>query len=122
MPNTGTAAREVTDVASRVLIQSGFEPQMSISIASERLLICVITIGYDRDRDGEDDRATACFRRLLEEMLARGYPPYRLPVSAMDEVCGDSGFSRAVSAIKATLDPRGILAPGRYTPPVTLHD
>jgi 4-cresol dehydrogenase (hydroxylating) len=116
VPNTGTAAREVTDLASCVLLESGFEPQLSISVASERLLVCVITIGYDRDRDGEDARASACFRRLLQEMLARGYPPYRLPVSAMDEFGGDSGFASAVSAIKRALDPEGILAPGRYTP------
>jgi 4-cresol dehydrogenase (hydroxylating) len=105
-----------------VLLESGFEPQMSISIATARLLVCVITIGYDRDGDGEDARASACFRRLLHEMLARGYPPYRLPVSAMDEVAGDPGFARTVSAIKATLDPRGILAPGRYTSSLTLRD
>lgn len=115
-PNTGAAAREVTDLASRVLLDAGFEPQLSISVATERLLVCVITIGYDRDVAGEDGRATACFRLLLREMLARGYPPYRLPVSAMDEVGGDPGFARAVSAIKHALDPRAVLAPGRYTP------
>jgi len=121
MPNTGVAAREVTDLATRVLLEWGFEPQLSISIASERLLVCVITISYDREIDGEDDRAAGCFRRLLQEMLARGYPPYRLPVSAMDEVGGDSAFARTAAAIKATLDPLGILAQGRYTPPFTLH-
>jgi 4-cresol dehydrogenase (hydroxylating) len=116
MPNTGAAARDVTDVAARVLLDSGFEPQMSISVASERLLACIITIGYDRDVEGEDARAAGCFERLLQEMLARGYPPYRLPVTAMADVdAADSGFARTVKAIKRALDPDGILAPGRYT-------
>jgi len=114
LPNTGAAAREVTSLASRLLLEHGFEPQMSISMATERTLVCVITIAYDRDVPGEDGRATACYRQLLDELLARGYPPYRLPVTSMESFGASSGFTRTVETLKRALDPQGILAPGRY--------
>jgi 4-cresol dehydrogenase (hydroxylating) flavoprotein subunit len=115
LPNTGAAAAEVTTLASRVLLEHGFEPQMSISVATERMLVCVITISYDRDVAGEDERASACYRRLVQDLLGRGYPPYRLPVSSMDTVSDRSTFADTVAAIKAALDPGNIIAPGRYS-------
>ena len=57
LPNTGAHAIEVTRLATEVLLDHGFEPQMSISLATERSAICVITISYDREVAGEDDRA-----------------------------------------------------------------
>ena len=78
VPNTGADAAAVTGLVTRLLLEHGFEPQMSLSIATERMLICVITISYDRDVPGEDERALACYRALSEELVAQGYPPYRL--------------------------------------------
>ena len=108
LPCTGTAAREVTALASRLLLEHGFEPQMSISMATERTLVCVITISYDRELAGEDARARDCYRRLLDALLERGYPPYRLPVSSMHAASAGRGYDRAVAAIKASFDPQGI--------------
>jgi 4-cresol dehydrogenase (hydroxylating) len=122
LPNTGAAADEVTTLASRVLLEHGFEPQMSISIATARMLVCVVTISYDRAVQGEDESADACFRQLLYELLDRGYPPYRLPVTAMDAVGVPSAFTRTVAAIRAALDVRDIVAPGRYTSATALRD
>jgi 4-cresol dehydrogenase (hydroxylating) len=117
LPNTGAAASEVTALASRILLEHGFDPQMSISMASERMLVCVITISYDREVHGEDARAAACYRQLLGALIDCGYPPYRLPVTSMAAVEGQSVFSDAVAAIKSALDPHGILSPGRYSRP-----
>jgi 4-cresol dehydrogenase (hydroxylating) len=114
LPNTGQDARAVSRLAEDVLLGHGFEPQMSISLASERSLICVITISYDRSVPGEDERALACHRVLTERLLTLGYPPYRLPVGAMHYMAGQDEYSDALKQLKATLDPNGILAPGRY--------
>jgi 4-cresol dehydrogenase (hydroxylating) len=45
-----------------------------------------------------------------------GYYSYRLGVQSMAEVSGDNGYNHLLSLLKATLDPHGILAPGRYQP------
>ena len=116
LPNTGAHAMEVTQLATDVLLAHRFEPQMSLSLSSERSAICVITISYDRDEAGEDERALECYRALSEQLLARGYPPYRLNVASMSAVSAQGGYADVLRSLKAVLDPNGVLAPGRYEP------
>jgi 4-cresol dehydrogenase (hydroxylating) len=117
VPNTGADVTHVTELATSVLLAHGFEPQMSISLATERSVICVISISYDRELDGEDERASHCYRTLTEQLIARGYPPYRLNVGSMNFLSTDEDdYARLLGALKRTLDPKGVLAPGRYEP------
>jgi 4-cresol dehydrogenase (hydroxylating) len=113
VPNTGEHALAVAGLVDRLLLEHGFEPQMSISLATERTLVCVITISYDRQVDGEDERAMACYQALSNELLARGYPPYRLSLARMAAGGGET-YQRLLEVLKGAVDPRGILAPGRY--------
>ena len=80
------------------------------------MLICVITISYDRALPGEDERALTCYRVLSEALFAGGYPPYRLSVAGMSQVDEGTTYGITLSAIKAALDPNRVLAPGRYQP------
>jgi 4-cresol dehydrogenase (hydroxylating) len=114
VPSTGRHATEVARLTKDLLLRHGFEPQMSVLLATERTLVCVITISYDRDVPGEDERALECYRALGEELLARGYPPYRLSVASMAGLDGQPAYDRVVRSLKTALDPNGILAPGRY--------
>jgi 4-cresol dehydrogenase (hydroxylating) len=116
VPNTGRDATEVTRLARAVLLNHGFEPQLSLSLATERTLTCVITISYDRHVSGEDTRANVCHAELVNELMARGYPPYRLNLQSMKALAGDGAYADALRSIKSALDPNGILAPGRYEP------
>ena len=104
----------VARLANESLLNHGFEPQMSISLATERSLICVITISYDRSVPGEDQRAISCHTELTEQLLALGYPPYRLNVRSMGYVDNCPTYAGVLSDLKAVLDPNGVLAPGRY--------
>lgn len=123
LPNTGVAAREITRLAADILLSHGFEPQVSLSLATERMSICVITISYDRDQPGEDERALRCYRELEEASLAGGFPPYRLSVASATERFAptEDGYGGAVAALKAAWDPAGVLAPGRYGIETPLH-
>jgi 4-cresol dehydrogenase (hydroxylating) len=116
VPNTNADITEVTDIATKTLLRHGFEPQISISLATERTSICVITISYDRDVPGEDTRALECNDDLLRQLLARGYPPYRLSLASMRCLGDQPPYADALRTLKAALDPNGILAPGRYEP------
>jgi 4-cresol dehydrogenase (hydroxylating) flavoprotein subunit len=116
LPNTGPHALEVTRLATGILLDHGFEPQMSLSLATERSSICVITISYDREAPGEDGRALACYRALVEALLARGYPPYRLPVTGMSYWQVEAAYAGVLRQVRRALDPRLVLSPGRYDP------
>ena len=76
----------------------------------------MITISYDRDVTGEDERALECYRALSAQLLSRGYPPYRLNVASMASVSAEGPYADVLRRLKSVLDPNGILAPGRYEP------
>ena len=115
VPNTGHDAAAVTQLASDTLLAHGFEPQISLSLATERSMICVITISFDRAVEGEDARALRCYHALMGALLAAGYPPYRLNVGSMQYGEGNSEeYGDTLRRLKQALDPGGVLAPGRY--------
>ena len=114
VPNTGNDLASVTRLASDTLLTFGFEPQMAISLATERTAICVITISYDRAEPGADARALDCYRALTQLLIVAGYPPYRLNVNSSTAFEGHPEYAETLRALKTALDPNGILAPGRY--------
>ena len=112
-PATHATRGRPTLVGDHPAAGHGFEPQISVSLATERTLICVITISYDRHIPGEDERALTCYRRLNERLLSLGYPPYRWSVVSGEQDGASSAFDRMLRVVTAALDPNGILAPGR---------
>jgi 4-cresol dehydrogenase (hydroxylating) len=114
VPASGPHVAVATGEAERVLLAHGFEPQISVSMATERSVVCIVTIGFDRSVPGQDAAALQCYRTVTETLAGLGYPPYRLNVSAMDLVTGDEAYDRAIDAVRSAWDPGRILAPGRY--------
>jgi 4-cresol dehydrogenase (hydroxylating) flavoprotein subunit len=119
-PMEGAHAVRLAALAEGTLLQAGFEPQISFTLLTERSLACVISISFDRDVPGEDQRAMDCYFNLRRRLEAEGYYSYRLGIADMgthfDPAGTDSGYGRLLSTIGEALDPNGILAPGRYVP------
>ena len=101
-------------LASSSLLEFGFEPMISLTLIGDRTVACVISIAYDRDVPGEDARAASCYAALQRSLSENGYQPYRLGIQSMDGQQPEDGFSQMLRAIKSTLDPLSVLAPGRY--------
>jgi 4-cresol dehydrogenase (hydroxylating) len=83
-------------------------------LITERALICVISITYDREMPGEDQRAMDCYAELQKQLSGKGYTPYRLGIQSMGEMNAQGTYARFLEGIKRAADPAGILAPGRY--------
>jgi 4-cresol dehydrogenase (hydroxylating) flavoprotein subunit len=114
-PMMGAQAVTLTELAERLLLKHGFEPQISITLLTERSLSCVISITYDREIEGEDEKATTCYRDLRDQMEQHGYYSYRLGVSSMPMRGVDPAYSQLLHTLKKAVDPNNILAPGRYS-------
>lgn len=114
VPNTGHHARRVTQAVSGLVLESGFEPAISLTMLTDRSLSCIICLTYDREQPGEDAAAMSCYRRLLRTLAELGYHSYRLSVASMDSAAGSAEYTKVLQRIKNSLDPAGILAPGRY--------
>jgi 4-cresol dehydrogenase (hydroxylating) len=71
---------------------------------------------FNRADPDENGRADRCYRRLAREFANRGIGVGRSPIDYqadhMDMLV--SSFKTTTQAIKAALDPNGIIAPGRY--------
>ncbi|HEY1754154.1 MAG TPA: FAD-binding oxidoreductase [Bryobacteraceae bacterium] len=113
-PAEGGHAKILASLASEILLRHGFEPMLSITLITDRALICVISITYDREAPGEDDRAMSCYSELQRQLSAKGYVPYRLGIQSMGEMNAEGVYARFLDAIKRAADPADILAPGRY--------
>jgi 4-cresol dehydrogenase (hydroxylating) flavoprotein subunit len=114
-PAQGGHAQRLAEIATEILLEHGFEPMLSFTLVSERALTCVVSIGYDRDVPGEDDRAMNCYRELQQTLMANGYFSYRAGVQSMLEMTRHEEYNRLLGRIKNAVDPRNILAPGRYS-------
>lgn len=114
-PTSGEHATRVWQIVREIMLQHGFEPAVSITFISERALDCVVNISYDRDVDGEDAKAMACYDELLAKLCAQGYYPYRLGIQAQGKLPdSNSSYLDFVQRIRSSMDPNSILAPGRY--------
>jgi len=113
-PNDGAAAEQLTELVCARVLAHGFEPAISLTMISGRALACIISLTYDRDIAGEDERAMACYRQLVRVLADHGYHSYRLAVGMMSAMGEPGPYMDLLDGIKNAIDPRGILAPGRY--------
>lgn len=113
-PLQGAEVAQMTGICIATLLQHGFEPMISLTLMTERTVGCVVSIIYDRDVPGEDERAKACHEELLKRLIASGYYPYRLGIQSMPVMQHAGPFGQFLKRLKKELDPGHILAPGRY--------
>jgi 4-cresol dehydrogenase (hydroxylating) len=113
-PASGRHASKLTALASGILLDRGFEPMISLTMITERSLACVVSIAFDRELAGEDARALDCYHHLMERLAANGYYSYRLGLLSMARGEQPDSYSDLLRELKRTMDPAGILAPGRY--------
>ena len=111
----GEAVAGCARIVEQILPEFGFEPIVSFQGISPRCVYAVISIIYDRDRAGDDDRAERCYKTLIQKMNRNGFYPYRLGISSMDFLDPpDDDSAQLFRLLKRGLDPNDILAPGRY--------
>ncbi len=115
-PAQGEHVEAIARVAYDILLSGGFEPMLSITLLTERSASCVISMTYNRRVAGEDEKARACYDRLLKTLAEQGYYSYRLGIQGMAQMAGGQGYNRFLRDLKNAFDPNNILSPSRYIP------
>jgi 4-cresol dehydrogenase (hydroxylating) len=116
VPFTGRDVARAVKLAERAMRAHGFDPILAIrATQGPRALVVLAFITWDREVKADDARALACYSDLSDTLAAAGYHAYRDVGPATVARPKTSAAHRALTRrIKNALDPRGILAPGRY--------
>jgi 4-cresol dehydrogenase (hydroxylating) len=108
----------ITEAFETIMSAHGFAPALSLRAIDGRSLRLVAGLFGDRDRPGDDARATAC-AEALHALMARNGIPVGRRTSAQEvgqDLDQNPGDARLARALKRALDPDEILAPGRGIP------
>jgi 4-cresol dehydrogenase (hydroxylating) flavoprotein subunit len=115
VPSTGEHARAIVDLMRPIYHRHGFDFPITMTLITERALCCVTNISFDRANPEQTQRATACYEALFDALMKAGYPPYRTGPGGFAKLRqADDTFWDVCGAIKAALDPGGVISPGRY--------
>jgi len=117
LPNTGDSARELLALLEPIYARHGFEALVTFTMITERAMICVTNLAFDKRQSEEASRAEACYDELIDAMIDSGYIPYRTGPAGYSKLTrAPSVFWDVTTQIKQALDPDGVISPGRYVP------
>lgn len=118
LPCKGKVVHDAAQLIESTCSDYGFETNLGFLMLTERTIVIIGGLVFDRDQRDEDERAFRCHNELLSSFIERGWSPHRLGIQSMDRMQqADAGLLQLMRSLKADLDPNGILAPGRYQSP-----
>lgn len=117
LPAEGAEAETVLKLSEPIFQRFGFDVLVSFTFLTERSLVAIFNIAYDKSASKETERASECYEELFQKFMDAGYLPYRVGLESMSALSrSPSVFWDVASDLKRTFDPDGIISPGRYVP------
>lgn len=114
-PMVGKVANEFQKLCRRIYEEHGLD-YMVMNVCGPRFARGLHVIAFNREDEDERRRADACYRKMSEAVASRGVFVGRAPIDYHGFHMAQTmpAFRDSCAAIKAALDPAGIIAPGRY--------
>lgn len=117
LPAEGAVSRDAVCRVEEIYGKHGFAPLITLNMADDRSVEMVINLAFDRDDAARVKAAHACNDELTAAFVRDGLIPYRVGIQSMAQVVDKADpFWQTVRDLKGSLDPNGIIAPGRYCP------
>ena len=119
LPSTGRDASTFLDVVTPIFKGHGFETLVTFTMITERAMIAITNVAFDKAEPEESARARACYDALMDAVICAGYYPYRVSLTGMPKLRDKNDtFWQVAEDIKRALDPKDIISRGRYVPPL----
>jgi len=120
VPMTGRDAQALLDAVKPIYAHYAFECLVTFTMITERAMIAILNVVFDKAAPEEAAAAMACYDALMKAIMAAGYVPYRVGLRGMPKLAqaGDV-FWQVASQVKRVLDPDDLIARGRYIPPLS---
>lgn len=117
LPMEAAAVERFRAMVAEICPRFGMEPLVTLTTLSEHCFDATVPLLFDRRNDAQRAAARACWQALVEEGIGCGFAPYRLNIDAMADMGARIPvYWQTVGRLKASLDPSGVIAPGRYSP------
>lgn len=110
LPLEGAAVQAALDIVGRTVAPEGLVSRLEVSVVSATTVLLMTAIWFKRDAEGIA-RMRHAHSALRSGLLAAGFHPAR---DGIDAICASGTEPGALAQLKAALDPKGILSPGRY--------
>ena len=114
-PMDGKITNEFQRICRSIYEDHGLDYTV-MNVCGPRFARGLHVITFNREDEEEGRRADACYRRMSEAVARRGVFVGRAPLDYHDFHMAQTmaAFRTACDAIKRALDPKGVIAPGRY--------
>ena len=116
IPFTGSAVARSQDLLAQVHAETGVQPGSTINALDPDVIDLVVSFRFPRT-ESDAARAHRALDRTYELFAEAGFHPYRLDSEHhqwVDRLDADPAARAFVRRLKQTLDPRQVIAPGRY--------
>jgi FAD binding domain len=115
LPFEGKATIAVVSCMEKLSLAYGFEPNITLLCVTPRQIDAATLLIYDRDEQKDEARALECHDEMMAALIEQGHFPYRLGIQSMHLLPRPTDDSAQLHRIlKRALDPRDVLASGRY--------
>ncbi|KAH6685763.1 hypothetical protein F5X68DRAFT_222685 [Plectosphaerella plurivora] len=116
-PATGVDANKQYEMVKRRFTEFGFD-YIGTFVVGWRELHHIVCLTFDKTNPEQRKAAHRCIELLIDDAAAEGYGEYRTHLCFMDQIASVYNWNgRAMlkfnELLKDTLDPNGILAPGK---------
>lgn len=119
MPMQGEHALKVLGIAEPIFAKHGFDMVVSLILLTERSVVAIFNVAFDKSVEGENEAGSACYEELVDALLDSGYVIYRSGLQGMPKLHrGQDVYWDVARRIKEALDPDDIISRGRYIPPL----
>lgn len=115
LPMNGQFVARLISEMTALAAECGFQLFVTINIETENSLVAIANLLFDRASAAESIRAQDCADRLHAHIRSHRLEVYRARADMMPSIVDPSSpYWQTVAKLKQSLDPDGVIAPGRY--------
>ena len=119
MPMLGKEPLKVQSIVEPIFTAHGFDMVVSFILLTERAIVAIFNIAFDKSVPEDCKAASDCYETTLKALMDQGYYIYRSGLQGMPAIKNRSSvFWDVATDIKRALDPKDIIARGRYIDPL----
>lgn len=112
VPATALDIKRLLEAVRPIFAKFGFEMPLTLTLVSPKTITAVFNICFDRECPESVHRAHKAYHALSQTVAELGYHPYRMGILSQPSM--PETKLKFLNTIKDALDPKHILAPGRY--------